>query len=34
VLIGAHRRIAADAELPAGTQVEPHRPRDLIRAAR
>lgn len=34
VLIGAHRRIAADARLIAGTQVPPRRPRDLIRRAR
>ncbi len=34
VLVGAHRRIAADAEVPAGTHLEPTRPRDLIRKAR
>lgn len=34
VLVGSHRRIAADAVLPAGSELEPRRPRDLIRQAR
>lgn len=34
VLVGAHRRIAADTELRPGSEVEPHRPRDMIRTAR
>lgn len=34
VLVGSHRRIAADAELGPGTEVEPRRPRDLIRRSR
>lgn len=34
VLVGSHRRIAADAELGPGTEVEPRRPRDLIRRTR
>jgi glucose-1-phosphate adenylyltransferase len=34
VLVGAHRRIAADTVLAAGTELEPRRPRDLIHRAR
>lgn len=34
VLVGSHRRVAADAVLTAGTELEPRRPRDLIRGAR
>lgn len=34
VLVGSHRRIAADTELGAGTEIEPRRPRDLIRRTR
>lgn len=34
VLVGSHRRIAADAELGPGTEVAPRRPRDLIRRSR
>lgn len=33
VLVGSHRRIAAEARLAAGTEVQPRRPRDLIRRA-
>lgn len=32
VLIGTHRQIAARAEVPAGTYVEPHKPRGLLRS--
>ncbi len=34
VLVGTRRRIAAGTRLPAGTHLEPSRPRQLIRAAR
>jgi glucose-1-phosphate adenylyltransferase len=34
VLVGSHRRITADTELTPGTELEPRRPRDLIRGGR
>jgi len=34
VLVGSHRRITADTELAPGTELEPRRPRDLIRGGR
>lgn len=34
VLVGAHRRIRAGTVLPAGTALDPRRPRDLIRDTR